>query len=216
MKLKFYELMIQLDQHESEYLKICKHFRAIYDTNSIQEDSEKKKEVHLCSYEKIILPCVHGNVNQLQKKLQWNTWLQEKLELDLVYFCFRHWSACCCTSYWLHLITSSRIWYTEWRKINTSKTFLSISTFFLTFSMENYFVTAFCSFIILNWISKIIFYTRVATVCEMDRCLLWNHTFKGLPRHCENKEFECSVFFSKRKAREIYLKLLETNFLAPK
>ena len=47
--------MIQLDQHESEYLKICKHFRAIYDTNSIQEDSEKKKEVHLC---------VVGNVYQ--------------------------------------------------------------------------------------------------------------------------------------------------------
>ena len=55
LKLKFYELMIQLDQHESEYLKICKHFRAIYDTNSIQEDSEKKKEVHFCSYERIIL-----------------------------------------------------------------------------------------------------------------------------------------------------------------
>ncbi len=45
LKLKFYKLMIELDQHESEYLKICKHFRAIYDTASIQDDPEKKKEV---------------------------------------------------------------------------------------------------------------------------------------------------------------------------
>ena len=45
--MKFYELMIELDQHDSEYLKICKHFRAIYDTKSIQEDVEKKKEVNI-------------------------------------------------------------------------------------------------------------------------------------------------------------------------
>lgn len=42
--------MIELDQHESEYLKICKHFRAIYDTNSIRDDAEKKKEASSLSF----------------------------------------------------------------------------------------------------------------------------------------------------------------------
>lgn len=31
LKLKYYNLMIQLDQHEGSYLSICKHYRAIYD-----------------------------------------------------------------------------------------------------------------------------------------------------------------------------------------
>ncbi|KAF3822467.1 hypothetical protein GH733_007841, partial [Mirounga leonina] len=30
LKLKYYNLMIQLDQHEGSYLSICKHYRAIY------------------------------------------------------------------------------------------------------------------------------------------------------------------------------------------
>uniref|UniRef100_A0A2K5EF16 PCI domain-containing protein n=1 Tax=Aotus nancymaae TaxID=37293 RepID=A0A2K5EF16_AOTNA len=38
LKLKYYNLMIQLDQHD---LSICKHYRAIYDTPCIQAESEK-------------------------------------------------------------------------------------------------------------------------------------------------------------------------------
>ncbi|XP_020856561.1 26S proteasome non-ATPase regulatory subunit 12 isoform X2 [Phascolarctos cinereus] len=41
LKLKYYNLMIQLDQHEGSYLSICKHYRAIYDTPCIQAESEK-------------------------------------------------------------------------------------------------------------------------------------------------------------------------------
>ncbi|XP_041076259.1 26S proteasome non-ATPase regulatory subunit 12-like [Polyodon spathula] len=41
LKLKYYNLMIQVDQHEGSYLSICKHYRAIYDTPCIQEDSTK-------------------------------------------------------------------------------------------------------------------------------------------------------------------------------
>ncbi|RXN00895.1 26S proteasome non-ATPase regulatory subunit 12 [Acipenser ruthenus] len=41
LKLKYYNLMIQVDQHEGSYLSICKHYRAIYDTPCIQEDSAK-------------------------------------------------------------------------------------------------------------------------------------------------------------------------------
>lgn len=34
--------MIELDQHEGSYLSICKHFKAVYNTPQIQEDTEKK------------------------------------------------------------------------------------------------------------------------------------------------------------------------------
>lgn len=45
LKLKYYNLMIQLDQHEGSYLSICKHYRAIYDTPCIQAESEKWQQV---------------------------------------------------------------------------------------------------------------------------------------------------------------------------
>lgn len=38
--------MIQVDQHEGSYLSICKHYRAIYDTPCILEDSSKWQQVH--------------------------------------------------------------------------------------------------------------------------------------------------------------------------
>ncbi|XP_069511134.1 26S proteasome non-ATPase regulatory subunit 12 [Ambystoma mexicanum] len=41
LKLKYYDLMIQLDQNEGSYLSICKHYRAIYDTPCIQAEGEK-------------------------------------------------------------------------------------------------------------------------------------------------------------------------------
>jgi 26S proteasome regulatory subunit N5 len=47
LKLKFYEYMIEMDQHEGTYLNVCRHYRAIYDTPCIQEDSAKKLMV-LC------------------------------------------------------------------------------------------------------------------------------------------------------------------------
>ena len=45
LKLKFYQLMIELDEHEGSYLAISKHYRAIYDTPQIKENKEKMKEV---------------------------------------------------------------------------------------------------------------------------------------------------------------------------
>eukprot|EP00057_Strongylocentrotus_purpuratus_P018645 XP_011673119.1 PREDICTED: 26S proteasome non-ATPase regulatory subunit 12 [Strongylocentrotus purpuratus] len=43
-KLKFYKLMIELDQHEGAYLDICKHYRAVYDTPLIQKEDARWKE----------------------------------------------------------------------------------------------------------------------------------------------------------------------------
>ncbi|RZF45484.1 hypothetical protein LSTR_LSTR009355 [Laodelphax striatellus] len=42
LKLKYYRLMIKLDQHEGSYLAICKHYRAILDTPVIQADEKQR------------------------------------------------------------------------------------------------------------------------------------------------------------------------------
>jgi len=44
LKLKFYSYMIELGQHEGDYLDICKNFRQLYDTPCIKEDGTKKVE----------------------------------------------------------------------------------------------------------------------------------------------------------------------------
>ena len=38
LRLKFYEYMVELGLHDENYLEICKHYRAVYDTTSIQAD----------------------------------------------------------------------------------------------------------------------------------------------------------------------------------
>lgn len=45
LKLKYYQLMIELDQHDGSYLAICKHYLAIYNTPIIKDDPVKCKEV---------------------------------------------------------------------------------------------------------------------------------------------------------------------------
>lgn len=45
LKLKYYRLMIQLDLEESKYLGICKHYRAVYNTPSIQSNPAEKQMV---------------------------------------------------------------------------------------------------------------------------------------------------------------------------
>ncbi|XP_075230968.1 regulatory particle non-ATPase 5 [Lycorma delicatula] len=42
LKLKYYRLMIELDQHEGSYLATCKHYRAVLDTPSIQADENQR------------------------------------------------------------------------------------------------------------------------------------------------------------------------------
>jgi len=44
LKLKFYQLMIELCHNEGGYLSICRHYRAVYETPCIQEDKDKMKE----------------------------------------------------------------------------------------------------------------------------------------------------------------------------
>jgi len=42
LKLKFYGYLIELGQHEGDYLDICKNNRQVHDTSIIQEDATKK------------------------------------------------------------------------------------------------------------------------------------------------------------------------------
>jgi len=44
LKIKFYTLMIEMDQHEASYLSICRHYRAILTTPSILADEAKKND----------------------------------------------------------------------------------------------------------------------------------------------------------------------------
>lgn len=45
LKLKYYQLMIELDEHEGSYLAICKHYKAVYDTSEVKENGDKAREV---------------------------------------------------------------------------------------------------------------------------------------------------------------------------
>lgn len=44
LKLKYYQLMIQIDQHHSKYIDICKHYQAVFQTQSIKSDTVKRQE----------------------------------------------------------------------------------------------------------------------------------------------------------------------------
>ncbi|CAN8007240.1 unnamed protein product, partial [Ixodes pacificus] len=44
LKLRYYRLMIELDQHEGSYLAICRHYSALYRTESVQEDPKQRQE----------------------------------------------------------------------------------------------------------------------------------------------------------------------------
>jgi len=55
LKILFYTRMIELDQHESAYLSICRHLRAMLNTPNIQADAEKKKHLHRCAVLYLVL-----------------------------------------------------------------------------------------------------------------------------------------------------------------
>lgn len=44
LKLKYYDLMIQIDQHDGRYLAICKHYQAVFQTKVIKDDTIRKHQ----------------------------------------------------------------------------------------------------------------------------------------------------------------------------
>lgn len=45
LKITYYKLMIENDQHDSNFLSICRHYRAVLKTPKIQENEEEKKDI---------------------------------------------------------------------------------------------------------------------------------------------------------------------------
>ncbi|CAG5135237.1 unnamed protein product [Candidula unifasciata] len=76
LKLKFYQLMIELDQHESSYLAICKHYLAIYNTEQIQKDKNKMKDALRC----VVLYLVLAPFDNEQSDLLHRVSLDKNLE----------------------------------------------------------------------------------------------------------------------------------------
>ena len=45
MKLKYYNLMISFYKHSGNYLSICRSYKAIFATKSVQDDSAQWQEI---------------------------------------------------------------------------------------------------------------------------------------------------------------------------
>ncbi|VDN30139.1 unnamed protein product [Gongylonema pulchrum] len=77
LKLKYYELMIKIGLHESAYLNVCRHYRAVFDTPCIQADPEKTKQTLKC----IVLYVLLAPHNNEQWDLLHHIHEDRKLEL---------------------------------------------------------------------------------------------------------------------------------------
>lgn len=44
LKLKYYQLMIEIDQHNAKYLDICRHYQAVFQTKTIKDDQVKRQQ----------------------------------------------------------------------------------------------------------------------------------------------------------------------------
>ncbi|KAJ1363353.1 hypothetical protein KIN20_023200 [Parelaphostrongylus tenuis] len=49
LKIRFYNLMITIGLHDSKYLDVCRHYRALFDTPKIAADTEKSRMVLKCA-----------------------------------------------------------------------------------------------------------------------------------------------------------------------
>jgi len=65
LKLKYYGYMIQLGQHEADYLDICKNYRQVHDTASVAEDQEK----NLLTMKNVILYIILSKYDNEQSDL---------------------------------------------------------------------------------------------------------------------------------------------------
>jgi len=45
LKLKYYEQQIVLANHENKYLEVCKHYRQVLDTESVEQNPEQLRAV---------------------------------------------------------------------------------------------------------------------------------------------------------------------------
>jgi len=60
MRIEYYKYMVEIGLQEKNYLDVCRHYRALFDTVKIQNDKDKVKEVLKCVVLFILLT-PHGN-----------------------------------------------------------------------------------------------------------------------------------------------------------
>jgi len=77
LKLKYYSLMIELDQHEGSYLLIAKHYLAIYGTAVVKEDTTKRNEILTCVVLYLILSPYGNEQNDLIHRVMADPVLEE-------------------------------------------------------------------------------------------------------------------------------------------
>lgn len=77
LKLKYYQLMIELDQHEGSYLSICKHYLALYNTPVIKEDVQKRNEALICVVIYLILAPFDNEQSDLVHRVKADPLLEE-------------------------------------------------------------------------------------------------------------------------------------------
>lgn len=77
LKLKYYDLMIELDQHEGSYLSICKHYMAVYNTQVIKDDVTKRNETLACVVLYLILSPYDNEQNDLVHRVMLDPVLDE-------------------------------------------------------------------------------------------------------------------------------------------
>merc|ERR1719259_1203273 len=75
LKIRYYEMMIELDLSASNYLDTCKHFKALYDTPLIKEDKIKWKKALKSAVLYVLLSPHDNEQNDLLHRI--------KLEKDL-------------------------------------------------------------------------------------------------------------------------------------
>lgn len=77
LKFKFYKYMIELDQNSGSYLAICKHYLAVFNSPSIQEDVVKRGEALKNAAIYIVLSPYSNEVSDLVNRIKKEKFLQE-------------------------------------------------------------------------------------------------------------------------------------------
>jgi len=69
LKLKFYKLMVDMDQHEGNYLNICRHYRNILTTPSVQADELAKNDYLRCAILYLLLSPYGNEMSDLLHRM---------------------------------------------------------------------------------------------------------------------------------------------------
>ncbi|KAJ2071658.1 proteasome regulatory particle subunit [Coemansia sp. S155-1] len=81
LKLRFYELMIQYDLHEENYLEVCRHYKQVYETNVIKDDTAKWPAVLQNMVLYLVLSPYGNEQSDMLHRVQKEDHNLEKLEL---------------------------------------------------------------------------------------------------------------------------------------